>query len=162
MNAHSLQDRNGFTLIELLVVIALLGTLLGLILPAVQQVRVPAQHLRQDPQLAQLSLDVEALLDQYEADARRFFLELGAIDPSGNPDAVNIDSLLSFCDADEVAQRVREHVAQMLLNRNLPAVSRRLLTDLLRTIDGALLPAVMKMSGLLHERAQGFCGPRIP
>ena len=81
--------RNGFTLVELLVVIAIIGILIGMLLPAVQQVREAARRI----QCANNSRQLVLAMLNYESAHQRF------------PPAINSESSRGRADAPPLISR---------------------------------------------------------
>ena len=111
------QTRSGFTLVELLVVIAIIGILIGMLLPAVQQVREAARRIQCANNMRQIAL---ACLN-YESAHQEF--------PAGR---VGLDALNHATNANFDAPNITQDSGASFLVTILPFIEQTPASNLLR------------------------------
>ena len=103
--SHPLSRKHGFTLVELLVVIAIIGILIGMLLPAVQQVREAARRIQCANNVRQISLAAM----NFESANMRFpsgWLSDDSSSTSNGPGWSWATSLLPFVEQQNLASQI--------------------------------------------------------
>ncbi len=126
------RSRNAFTLVELLVVIAIIGILIGMLLPAVQQVREAARRSKCQNNLRQIALG--AL--NYESARMKF--PKGVSYPNGFDISNQQEMLFSWMTT--IAPQIEQNNAYDVLNpRSLTAAARAV-----DPVDGVNVIAILQ------------------
>lgn len=113
-----MSKRKGFTLVELLVVIAIIGILIGMLLPAVQQVREAARRTVCKNNMRQLGL----ALHNYESAFRKFPPGIQNVDPSAISPTEGLWSVTTWL----LPQMEQQNIYDVLNPRDNNSITTRL------------------------------------
>lgn len=120
-----MKNRNAFTLVELLVVIAIIGILIGMLLPAVQQVREAARRTHCRNNIRQMALGImnyEGTMKRYPAGWTTFDASMPVSEPGWGWSA----EILPFMEGQNVHDRIDfsvaidDHMHEDIIQSSLP------------------------------------------
>lgn len=149
-NQHFSRIR-GFTLVELLVVIAIIGILIGMLLPAVQQVREAARRVACQNNLKQMGLAILNL-----ESAQGSLPSCGALDGGGfNQDFSWIIGILPFSDANNIHAVLDFSVH----NRGYADVNKNALKN---AVNGSPIPMLVCPSSDLEQIDSDWSSEGVP
>jgi prepilin-type N-terminal cleavage/methylation domain-containing protein/prepilin-type processing-associated H-X9-DG protein len=111
---HSQSSRKAFTLVELLVVIAIIGILVGMLLPAVQQVREAARRASCLNKVRQLVLACH----NYQSANLKFPVAVTVNGSNSNDNFSLVSSIASFLDQQTLADEFNSDVLSGFTSRN--------------------------------------------
>ncbi len=139
-SSEHLKKRSAFTLVELLVVIAIIGILIGMLLPAVQQVRAAARRTACQNNLRQIGL---AIIN-YESGQMKF--------PPGQfwtaTEAENDDSRLDYSWMALVLPELEANNIHQQIDFELPYRAPTNLAAIANVIPGYICPSTAQTDGI--------------